>query len=110
MADDVTDLKWGLEQVHVGRIKPDLDRANLIPPARPAPAAKALASGIYEAGYLEGTHVLGGFGGAGSLARFRQPSIRSLPKRPSIRRRLPSATQTLTVSIVVYVVYVVYRL
>ncbi len=57
VADDATDLKWGLEHVHVGRIKPALDRAKLNPPARPAPAARALASGIYEAVYLEGTHI-----------------------------------------------------
>ncbi len=57
VADDVTNLKWGLEHVHVGRIKPTLDRAKLNPPVRPAPAATALASGIYEAVYLEGTHI-----------------------------------------------------
>ncbi len=34
-----------------------VDPAKLNPPARPAPAARALASGIYEAVYLEGTHI-----------------------------------------------------
>ncbi len=27
MASDIEDLKWGLEQVRAGRIKPSLDRA-----------------------------------------------------------------------------------
>ena len=44
---------------------------------------------------------------AGAAVSFRQPSIRSLPKRPSIRRRLPSATHKVAVSIIVVVIILV---